>query len=309
MTRRAWLLFAAMCVIWGIPYLMIKVVVDAGVSPAFLVFARTAIGSALLLPIAVRQGAVRPALARWRPVLAFAAIEIGISWFLLNSAEEKLSSSLVALLLAMVPLIGTLVAWRLGDRSVLSPTRLTGLAIGLCGVGVVVGLNLTSGGTAAWAIGAVLLTAVCYSIAPMIVDRKLGDLPGLGVTAVSLTLVALAYLPFAVLQAPAHLPRFNVVASMVGLGVVCTALAFVCFFALIAEAGAVRATVITYVNPAVALLCGVAVLGERLTAGILIGFPLVLLGSYLATRKDVQAVASSGPELSPASPAVLESGR
>ena len=291
MTRRGWLLFAAMCVIWGIPYLMIKVVVDAGVSAGFLVFARTAIGAVILLPIAIRQGAVRPALARWRPVLAFAAIEIGVSWFLLNSAEVKLSSSLVALLLAMVPLLGTLIAWRLGDRSVLSPTRLAGLAIGIGGVGVVVGLNLTSGGTPMWALGAVFLTAVGYSTAPMIADRKLRDVPGLGVTAVSLTVVALAYLPFAVLQAPARLPRFNVLASMVALGVVCTALAFVCFFALIAEAGAVRATVITYVNPAVALLCGVALLGEKLTAGILIGFPLVLLGSYLATRKNAQVLA------------------
>jgi drug/metabolite transporter (DMT)-like permease len=293
MTRRAWLLFAAMCVIWGIPYLMIKVVVDAGVAPGFLVFARTAIGAVLLLPIAIRQGAVRPALAHWRPVLAFAAIEIGITWYLLNSAEEKLSSSLVALLIAMVPLLGTLIAWRLGDRSVLSPMRLTGLAIGLGGVGVVVGLNLTAGGTPAWALGAVFLTAVGYSIAPMIADRKLSQVPGLGVTAVSLTVVAVVYLPFGILQAPAHLPRFNVLASMVALGVVCTALAFVCFFALIAEAGAVRATVITYVNPAVALLCGVALLGEKLTAGILIGFPLVLLGSYLATRKEASTEVSA----------------
>jgi len=291
MSRRAWLLFAAMCVIWGIPYLMIKVVVDAGISPGFLVFARTAIGALLLLPVALRQGAVRPALAHWRPVLAFAAIELGITWYLLNSAEEKLSSSLVALLIAMVPLIGTLIAWRLGDRSALSPTRLGGLVIGLGGVGVVVGLNLTAGGTPAWALGAVFLTSVGYAVAPMIADRRLGEVPGLGVTAVSLTVVALVYLPFGILQAPAHLPRFNVLAAIVGLGVVCTALAFLCFFALIAEAGAVRATVITYVNPAVALLCGVVLLGERLTAGILIGFPLVLLGSFLATRKDVQVVA------------------
>ena len=291
MSRRAWLLFAAMCVIWGIPYLMIKVVMDAGVSPGFLVFARTAIGALLLLPVALRQGAVRPALAHWRPVLAFAAIELGITWYLLNSAEEKLSSSLVALLISMVPLISTLIAWRLGDRSVLSPTRLGGLVIGLGGVAVVVGLNLTAGGTPAWALGAVFLTSVGYAVAPMIADRRLGDVPGVGVTAVSLTVVALVYLPFGILQAPTHLPRFNVLAAIVALGVVCTALAFLCFFALIAEAGAVRATVFTYVNPAVALLCGVVFLGERLTAGILIGFPLVLLGSFLATRKDVQVVA------------------
>lgn len=286
MTRRAWLLFAAMGVIWGIPYLMIKVVVDGGVGPGFLVFARTAIGALILLPVAVRRGAIRPALANWRPVLAFAAIELGITWYMLNSAEERLSSSLVALLIAMVPLIGTLLAWRLGDRSVLSRGRLTGLAVGLGGVGVVVGLNLTSGGAPVWAIGAVFLTAVGYAVAPMIADRRLGEVPTIGVITVSLSAVALAYLPFGILQAPSHMPRFNVLASIVALGVVCTALAFICFFELIAEAGAVRATVITYVNPAVALLAGVALLGEKLTSGIAIGFPLVLLGSYLATRRD-----------------------
>lgn len=311
MSRRAWLLFAAMSVIWGIPYLMIKVVVDGGVSPAFLVFARTAIGALILLPLAIRRGAIRPALAQWRMVLAFAAIEIGITWYLLNSAEEKLSSSLVALLIAMVPLVGTVLAWRLGDRSVLSPVRLTGLGLGLGGVGVVVGLNLTAGGAPVWAIGAVFLVAVGYAVAPMIADRRLSGVPTLGVIAVSLSAVALVYLPFAVLDAPSHLPRANVLASILGLGAICTALAFICFFALIAEAGAVRATVITYVNPAVALLAGVAVLGEQLTAGIVIGFPLVLLGSYLATRKDS---AASRPETEPeteaeplsAQPAALE---
>ena len=285
MSRRGWLLFAAMGVIWGIPYLMIKVVVDGGVSPAFLVFARTAVGALVLLPVAVRRGAIRPALAQWRAVLAFAAIEIGITWYLLNSAEVRLSSSLVALMIAMVPLVGTVLGWRLGDRSVVSPMRLTGLGVGLCGVGVVVGLNLTAGGTPAWALGAVCLVAVGYAVAPMIADRKLAGVPTIGVIAVSLTAVALVYLPFALLQAPARVPRFDVLASMLALGLVCTALAFICFFELIAEAGAVRATVITYVNPAVALLCGVALLGEHLTAGILIGFPLVLVGSYLATRR------------------------
>ena len=274
-----------MSVIWGIPYLMIKVVVDGGVSPAFLVFARTAVGALILLPVAVRRGAIRPALAHWRPVLAFAAIEVGITWYLLNSAEVRLSSSLVALMIAMVPLVGTVLAWRLGDRSVLSPVRLTGLGVGLGGVGVVVGLNLTAGGSPAWAIGAVCLVSVGYAVAPMIADRKLAGVPTIGVIAVSLTAVALVYLPFAVLQAPSRLPRFNVLASMLALGVVCTALAFICFFELIAEAGAVRATVITYLNPAVALLCGVALLGEHVTVGIVIGFPLVLIGSFLATRR------------------------
>jgi drug/metabolite transporter (DMT)-like permease len=299
MSRRGWLLFAAMSVIWGIPYLMIKVVVDGGVAPGFLVFARTAIGAVILLPIAARRGVIRPALAHWRMVLAFAAIEVGITWYLLNSAEEKLSSSLVALLIAMVPLVGTVLAWRLGDRSVLSPVRLSGLAVGLAGVAVVVGFNLTSGGAPVWALGAVFLVAVGYAVAPMIADRRLSEVPALGVIAVSLSAVAIAYLPFAILDAPSRMPRANVLASMLALGLVCTALAFICFFELIAEAGAVRATVITYLNPAVALLCGVAFLGEHLTAGIIVGFPLVLFGSFLATRKERASAVDEAVPLPP----------
>ncbi len=284
MTRRAWLLFAAMSVIWGIPYLLIKVVMDTGMAPGFLVFGRTAIGALLLLPVALRRGVLRPALVQWRAVLAFAAIEIAVPWYLLNSAEERLSSSLVALLIAMVPMIGTVIAWRLGDRTVSSPTRLAGLGVGLCGVAAVVGFDLTAGGTPVWALGAVCVTCVGYAVAPTIADRRLSRVPSLGVVTLSLCAVALVYLPFGILQAPAHLPRADVLASIAALGVVCTGLAFVCFFALIAAAGSVRATVITYVNPVVALLAGVAVLGEHVTGGILVGFPLVLAGSYLATR-------------------------
>jgi drug/metabolite transporter (DMT)-like permease len=293
MTRRAWLLFATMSVIWGIPYLLIKVVMDAGLTPAFLVFARTAIGALLLLPVALRRGVLRPALARWRMVLTFAAIEIAGPWLLLNSAEERLSSSLVALLIAMVPLVGTVIAWRLGDRSVFSPVRVVGLVVGLGGVGAVVGLNLTDGGTPVWALVAVAVTCVGYAVAPMIADRKLSMVPSLGVITLSLSAVALVYLPFGIVQAPRHMPHWNVLGSIAALGAVCTATAFVCFFALIAEAGSVRATVITYVNPAVALIGGVLVLGEPVTGGIVVGFPLVLLGSYLATRATPSPVAES----------------
>lgn len=310
MTRRAWILFATMAVIWGIPYLLIKVVMDAGLTPAFLVFGRTAIGALLLLPVALRRGVIRPALAHWRMVLTFAAIEIAGPWFLLNSAEERLSSSLVALLIAMVPLVGTVIAWRLGDRTVFSPVRVIGLVVGLGGVGAVVGLNLTAGGTPVWALVAVCVTCVGYAIAPMIADRKLSTVPSLGVITLSLAAVALVYLPIAVIQAPAHMPRWNVLGSILALGVVCTAAAFVCFFALIAEAGSVRATVITYVNPAVALLAGVAVLGEPVTGGIAIGFPLVLVGSYLATRATPSAhgEAAGTPIVPPAPELTLSEG-
>jgi drug/metabolite transporter (DMT)-like permease len=283
LSRRGLALFAAMSVIWGIPYLLIKVALD-DLTPSFLVFARTAIAAAVLLPIALRRGMVRPALAHWRPLVAFAALEIAMPWFLVGDAERHMTSSLAGLLIATVPLIGTLVAWRLGDATAVTGSRLLGLIVGIVGVGAVVGLDLGSG-TSLLSVVEILLVSVGYATAPIIASRRLSEVPTLGVIAVSLTGVAIVYAPAAVFARPHAWPRGTVIASVLALALVCTATAFLLFFALIAEIGPVRATVITFVNPAVAVTLGVTVLGEPFTAGIAVGFPLVLLGSWLSTRK------------------------
>jgi drug/metabolite transporter (DMT)-like permease len=282
-SRRGLVLFAAMSVIWGIPYLLIKVALD-DLTPSFLVFARTAIAAAVLLPLALRRGLVRPALAHWRPLVAFAALEIAMPWFLVGDAERHMTSSLAGLLIATVPLIGTVVAWRLGDAAAVTGGRLVGLIVGIVGVAAVVGLDLGSG-TSLLAVVEIGLVSVGYATAPIIASRRLAEVPTLAVIAVSLTGVAIVYAPAAVLARPHAMPRTSVLAAVLALALVCTATAFLLFFALIAEIGPVRATVITFVNPAVAVTLGVGVLGERFTAGIAVGFPLVLLGSWLATRR------------------------
>ena len=292
MSRRGWLLFSALSVLWGIPYLLIKIVVGH-MSPEFLVFARTAIGALILIPIAAWRGQLKAALRAWRPVAAFAVIEIGGAWLLLNNAEEHMTSSLAGLLIAMVPLVSTLLAWGLGDRGGLAGLRLVGLFTGLIGVIAVVGLNLAVGATPPLAVVAMLATAVCYAIAPMVADRKLGDVPPLAVIALSLAGVATAYLPAAIFGAPHSWPSAKVLSSVIVLGVVCTVTAFLVFFALIAEVGPVRATFITYINPLVAVLLGAVVLGEAITAGMVIGLPLILVGSYLATRKKADDPATN----------------
>jgi drug/metabolite transporter (DMT)-like permease len=282
MSRRGWVLFAAMCVIWGIPYLLIKVAVGE-VSPVALVFLRTASGALLLVPIAAARGYLRPLLPYWRVIALYTVIEIGVPWVLLSDAERKLSSSLAGLLVAAVPLIGAVIAATMGHER-LDARRLTGLLVGLGGVAALLGLDVTSGSAPAVVeMGAV---AVCYAVGPMIIARRLNRLPALGVVAASLALAALAYAPVAATRLPTHMPGGNVLASLALLGVVCTALAFVVFFALIAEVGPVRATVITYVNPAVAVTLGVTLLGERFTAGTGLGFVLILAGCVLATRRD-----------------------
>ncbi len=289
MTRRGIVLFAAMCVIWGVPYLMIRVAVRE-LAPVTLVFGRTAIGALLLVPVAfVRRTELRELVARWRPLLAYTAIEVAIPWVLLARAETKLSSSLTGLLIAAVPLVGAVVVTLTGERQKQGSRRWIGLLIGIAGVGAIVGLNL--GVVNGLAVGEIALVAVCYAIGPIVLARKLAELPALDVVVASLVLSAIAYAPLAAWRWPSSLPSGRVLLSVVGLAVICTAIAFLVFFALIAEVGPVRATVITYLNPAVAAVLGVAVLGEHVTWGMGIGFVLVLTGCVLATGRSPDTVA------------------
>lgn len=281
MSRRGWLLFALMSVIWGIPYLLIRVAVRE-LHPVTLVCLRTLIGAVVLLPIAAARHELRPLLARWKPVLVYTAVEVTIPWLLLSTAETRLTSSLSGLIVAAVPLVGAVLAFSTGGRGTLGPIQILGLLVGVGGVAALAGLDV--GSADLWSLAAMAGVVVGYAGGPFIVSRYLAQAPALGVVAVSLALTAVLYLPISVFQLPSRVPPADVLASVAGLGVVCTALAFPIFFALIHEVGPVRATVITYVNPAVALLLGVTLLAEPLTLGTALGFVLVLAGSFLATR-------------------------
>ncbi len=274
MTRRGALLFAAMSIIWGIPYLLIRVAVDE-LEPAVVVFGRSLIGALVLLPFALRNDAVRRVLARWPAVIAYTIVEVAAPWYLLTNAEQHITSSLAGLLIATVPLIGAVLAILLRADDRVDGTRMVGLLIGLAGVVALVGLDLGDN-LQPWPVVQVLLTALGYAIGPIIIARVMADLNAVAVNAVVLTITAVAYAPFAVFAWPDERPSNQAIASVVGLGLICTALAFVLFFALIREIGPARATVITYVNPAVALAAGVIVLDEPITVGIIVGFPLVL---------------------------------
>jgi len=271
-----------MCVLWGIPYLLIKVAV-AEVSVAVLVFARTALGALVLLPLAVRPGAVTVVRAHWRALLVFALVEIIGPWALLSDAERVLDSSLTGLLVAAVPIIAVLAGRVAGDTERLGPLRWAGLGLGLAGVALLAAPHVNAG--SGFAIGEVLLVAVGYAVGPIIAARKLGEVPNMLVTASCLGFAALVYLPPALLTMPAALPAPEVLLALAGLGLLCTAAAFVLFFELIGEVGPTRAVVFTYVNPAVAVAAGVLLLGEPLTATVLAAFVLILLGSVLATRQ------------------------
>ena len=281
MTRRTLGLFGLMSLIWGIPYLFIRIAV-AEISPATLVFARTGIAALILLPIALLRTDLRPVLERWRWVVAFAAAEIGVPWVLLASAEQRVTSSLAGLLVAGVPLAGAALAAATRGRERVGGAGLLGLLVGLAGVAAIVGVDIDASNRIA--MGEMALVIVGYAAGPAILARRLAGLPSVGVMALSLSLCAAVYAPVAFVQRPVNLPGTDVLEAVAILGVVCTALAFLLFSALIDEIGPVRATVITYINPAVAALLGALVLHEPLTVVMGGGFGLVIVGSALSTR-------------------------
>jgi len=292
MTRRGVLLFAALGVIWGIPYLFIKIAV-VELTPEFLVLARCALAAALLLPIAVRRGALAPVVRRWKPLLAFAIVEIALPWYALGAAEVRLPSSTTGLLLASIPLVAIGVAFAFGGRDRIGSLNALGIIIGMAGVAAIVGLDL--GGSDLGSVALLGIAVVGYAVGPAILARWMHDLPGIGVMAAALTICAALYVPVVAVTGgwPSSVPAMPVIVAVLVLAVVCSALAFVLMFALVAEIGPIRMTAITYVNPAVAVVAGALVLGEAITGWTIVGFALILVGCWLVTKPASNRIAVS----------------
>ena len=283
MTRRAWLLFATVSLLWGVPYLFIKVAV-AEVPPVTVVFVRVALAAALLAPVAARRGALRGLRRRLLPLLVLSLTEITVPFLLISMGEQRITSSLAGLLIAAMPLFVALLALRFDATERVSGSRLLGLLLGLGGVAVLLGVDL--GGDLEQVVGGamVLLATLCYASSTLLVKRAFSDVPMLGVVTVATAISSLLLAPFALALTPARVPSPNVVLALVALGVLCTAAGLLSYFALIVEAGPSRAAVITYMNPAVAVALGVAILDEPLTGAIVAGFVLIIAGSWRSTR-------------------------
>jgi drug/metabolite transporter (DMT)-like permease len=325
LSRRGVALFVAMGVIWGIPYLLIKVA-DGGVSVPVLVWARVMIGALILIPLALVQGAWRPeqrAVLRshWIWLAAYSLLEIVGPWTLLSAAERELPSSTSGLLIASVPIIGAVLAWLIpaprrrggergggerGESERMSVVRALGLAMGFAGVVLLAGRGAGRGDLGGDT--EVLLTALGYAVGPMIAKRKLVGVPGIAANAACLLLAAVVYTPAAALTWPHAMPSAQVLASLAALGAICTAAGLVGYFWLIGEVGAARATVVTYINPAIAVALGAGILGERLTPAIGVSFVLILAGSVLATRVSPPAQAMTPDSADPRGIAQRRSG-
>ena len=308
MNRRAWILFAFLGIAWGLPYLLIKVAV-AEIPVPVLVFGRVALAALILWPIALRERAGAILRSHWKPLAAFAVLEFAVPWGLLSHAEKSLSSSTAGLLMASIPLLTVALSRLSGERERVGGLRAAGLVLGLLGVFLLAAPTLRGD---APAVLEVLIAAACYAAAAIVAGRHLNGVPAFSMTAACLTLASAIYLPPAVLAWPEASPSPAALGSVAGLAVFCTALAFVGFFHLIREAGVNRAVLVTYLNPAVAGLAGILVLGEPVTLPGAMAFLLILAGSLLAATGSVKRSAIAPPDLSadgedPARPTLLRS--
>jgi drug/metabolite transporter (DMT)-like permease len=275
--------FAVLCLIWGVPYFFIKLAV-LEVSPFVVAWSRLTLAALILLPIAWQRGALRAAAGHWGAISVFALVEFVVPFSAISYGEQFISSSVTGILMAAVPLSIALLSRSFGVHERLGAWRLSGLILGFVGVASLLGFGTISG-TQGWiGVGCMLMATIGYAIGPLIIQRHLSKLDSLGPAAGSVMVASAVLLVPAWLTFPAQIPSSVAVGSIAVLGVLCTAIAMLLMFYLVSNAGASRASVITYINPLVATVLGVGQLHERLGVGGIVAFTLILLGSWLATR-------------------------
>ena len=272
-----------MSALWGIPYLFIKVAIDDGISPGFIAWSRVILAALVLLPLAWRTGEIASLRGRWGWVVFFAFFEIALAFPLISAGEKHVDSSLAAIIIASVPLLVAVLAIRFDQSERVRGTRLFGLLIGFAGVVALVGIDVAGRSDELLGAMAILLAAACYAVGSITLKRQFSDINPIVTMAAALSVASVFLAPLGLATIPTEAPSQAALISIVVLGLLCTAIAFVVYGALIAEVGAGRATVITYVAPVVALACGIVVLGEQPGAGAVVGLLLILAGSWLST--------------------------
>lgn len=288
MSRKSALIFGLVGFLWGIPYLFIKVAVDeeTGYSPAIVVFGRVLIGAAILLPLAIKDRSIFAALRGGKYVAFYALLEMVIPWILIGTAEQKISSGLAGLLIASVPIWSNLITYFQGDQEALEKNRIIGIGVGFIGVVLIVGIESLTGSSDPLSIVMVIVAAIAYAYAVIMIRQKLPDVSGIAINGVAMAMTAIFYLPFTIALWPDHSIAPEATYSVIALGIFSTGIAFVFFFTLLDDIGPTRASMVTYWNTAIAVVLGILILSEPLTAGIAIGLPLVMLGSWLVNRRQ-----------------------
>ncbi|MEY4498554.1 MAG: hypothetical protein RJA40_659 [Actinomycetota bacterium] len=288
MSRRNLILFILAGFLWGIPYLFIRVAVDSdnGFSPALVVFGRVFIGALILIPISIYDKTFFTAIKGWKYIAVYALFEMVGPWILIGTAEQKISSGLAGLLVSSVPIFSTLIASAYGDKTVWQPRRLIGIVVGFIGVFSLVGIESFTGSSDLISILMTLAASLGYAFAVIYITRKMPGVSGVAINGIAMAMTAVFYSPALFFLWPDRAVSANAIYSLIALGVFSTGIAFAVFFTVMNDIGPTRASLVTYMNTAFAVVLGVLILNEPLTIGIIVGLPLVLIGSYLASRKS-----------------------
>lgn len=289
MSRKSWLQFGLVGLLWGIPYLLIKVAV-ADIPPLLIVAGRTLIGASILIPIAIYKKTFMSALRGIKYVLPYAFLEMVGPWILITNAEKHIPSGLAGLLIATVPIFATVFTSLRGDHSVWQPKRILGLIVGFIGIIALVGIESIKGTSSPKAIAMVILAAMMYAYAVLMITSNLPHDDAVAINGLAMAITFIFSMPIAIAMWPHNAVSAHAIEALIALGIFSTAIAFIVFFAVMAEIGPARGSLVTYVNTAFAVLLGIIILNEPITLGIIVGLPLVLIGSYLASRKTPLAV-------------------
>jgi drug/metabolite transporter (DMT)-like permease len=311
-SRRSVTLLLLLSAFWGASYLFIKVSLDDGVAPWAIVSIRTALAALVLVPLALQRRVLGSLRGRMGPIVVLSLVQVAAPLTLIALGEERISSSLTGILVASAPIFTFLLAFALTGEQRASTSSLVGVAIGIVGVGMLLGVD--AGGGAEALVGGlfVILAALGYAVAAWYLKRNLSGVEPVATVAGTQAVAALVTLPLGLLHIPETAPGLDAVGSLLTLGVICTGFAFVIFHSLVASDGPARASLVGYIAPVFSIFYGVVLLDERFGVATAAGLVLILGGSWLAAGGELPArrrdVAAAGEPHGGPDAALLEGG-
>lgn len=283
--------------LWGASYLFIKIALG-DLSAGWIVFARTALGAAVLLPIAARGGSLPLLRGRLRAMVVLALLEIVGPFLLITFGEERIASSLAGILVSSAPIFTALLAVWVDHEERSHGWALVGVVAGIVGVALLFGVDLAGSSGALLGGVMVLVASLGYALGALWLKHRLGALPPALSAGASLGISAVLVLPLALATLPAHAPGAGAVGALLVLGIAGTGIAFLLFYWMIGDVGPARASIVAYIAPGFAVIYGVSLRGEAFGAGTGAGLVLILAGSWLAAEGRLPWVSRSAPSRS-----------
>jgi drug/metabolite transporter (DMT)-like permease len=298
MSRRSWTLLVIVAAMWGGSFMLTAIAIRDLAVPVVSLF-RTGVGAIVLLPIALRRGALAGLRTQLWPVFLLGIVQLAAPFLLLGFGQRTVPSGLAGILVSSTPLWTALLAVRLDREERTRGRGLAGLAVGFVGVVLLCGLELSGSGDTLLGGALLLLGALSYALGGFLGKNRMRGMAPVGAITGAMIGGSIALAPFALASLPDHAPGLGPVAAAIALGAISGGLGWLLYYTVLAECGPAKATVALYLVPAFAVVYGVVLLGETLTAGAVAGLALVVSGSWLAASKEPE---DEAPDTAPHAP-------